>query len=289
MSENKNISLDTSRGTFFYFLLCTAAAIVFLFPVGIANMVFGYILGDSPCTLCWGQRIAMIFIALCAFFIVRYGFKPKYIASLLIFTGVGLWQSFRHIAPHSARDLDQGFGLMVLGAHTYFWAEVVFWAVIILLGVMFFFAPKVLGPASENGNNWRTLNWWGKLCFFLSAIVLASNCLQAAVSTGFPPNYGQGDPIRFSWDQKHIIHTGSGMDGHFKTISFLGKRDVKAPDFAFAPNAEKLGISFNHKASEGPLKTEKALRIVSEEKIGIRQPLNSLTFINGVLKTMFSS
>lgn len=72
MSENKNISLDTSRGTFFYFLLCTAAAIVFLFPVGIANMVFGYILGDSPCTLCWGQRIAMIFIALCAFFIVRY-------------------------------------------------------------------------------------------------------------------------------------------------------------------------------------------------------------------------
>ena len=29
MSENKNISLDTSRGTFFYFLLCTAAAIVF--------------------------------------------------------------------------------------------------------------------------------------------------------------------------------------------------------------------------------------------------------------------
>ena len=244
MSENKNISLDTSRGTFFYFLLCTAAAIVFLFPVGIANMVFGYILGDSPCTLCWGQRIAMIFIALCAFFIVRYGFKPKYIASLFIFTGVGLWQSFRHIAPHSARDLDQGFGLMVLGAHTYFWAEVVFWAVIILLGVMFFFAPKVLGPASENGNNWRTLNWWGKLCFFLSAIVLASNCLQAAVSTGFPPNYGQGDPIRFSWDQKHIIHTGSGMDGHFKTISFLGKRDVKAPDFAFAPNAEKLGISF---------------------------------------------
>lgn len=94
----KNISLDTSRGTFFYFFLCTAAAIVF---------------------------------------------------------------SFRHIAPHLARDLDQGFGLMVLGVHTYFWAEVVFWALIILLGVMFFFAPRVLGPASENGNNWRTLNCWG--------------------------------------------------------------------------------------------------------------------------------
>ena len=50
---------------------------------------------------------------------------------------------------------------MVLGVHTYFWAEVVFWALIILLGVMFFFAPRVLGPASENGNNWRTLNCWG--------------------------------------------------------------------------------------------------------------------------------
>lgn len=119
MSENKNISLDTSRGTFFYFLLCTAAAIVFLFPVGIANMVSGISSAILLYALLGTANCDDFHCAVC-FFIVRYGFKPKYIASLLIFTGVGLWQSFRHIAPHSARDLDQGFGLMVLGAHTYF-------------------------------------------------------------------------------------------------------------------------------------------------------------------------
>lgn len=281
MTNNANAPLNDSRSNLFYFLLCTAAVIVFLIPVGVANMVFGYMLGDSPCTLCWGQRIAMIFIALCAFFIVRYGFKPKYIASLLIFTAVGLWQSFRHIAPHSGRDLDQGFGLMVFGAHTYFWAEVVFWAVVILLGVMFFFAPKVLGPAQENGNSWRNLHGWGKTCFFLAAVVLVSNMIQAAVSTGLPPNYGQGDPIRFTWNLKHTIHTTASMDSNFKTISFLGKRNVKEPDFAFAPNAAKLGITFNHKASEGPLKTDGELKVVSEQKIGIPLPLNSLTYING--------
>ena len=104
MSENKNISLDTSRGRFFYFLLCTAAAIVFLFPVGIANMVFGYILGDSPCTLCWGQRIAMIFIALCAFFIVRYGFKPKYIA-LSLFSPVWVFGNLSVISLRTQPEI----------------------------------------------------------------------------------------------------------------------------------------------------------------------------------------
>ena len=281
MTDNTNAPLNASRGNFFYFLLCTAAVIVFLFPVGIANFVFGYILGDSPCTLCWGQRIAMIFIALSALFIVRYGFKPRYIASLLIFTAAGLWQSFRHIAPHAGRDLDQGFGLMVLGAHTYFWAEVVFWAVIFLLGVMFFFAPRNLGPVHEDGNNWRTLSWWGKLCFLLSAVVLGSNMLQAAVSTGLPPNYGQGDPIRFSWDPKHTIHTSEEMKGNFKTISVYGKRDVKAPDFAFAGNAANLGIKFDHEAKNGPLETDGALKIASEQKINILQPLNTLSQING--------
>lgn len=281
MTDNTNAVNTAPRGGFFYFLLATAALIVFLFPVGIANAVFGYMMGDSPCTLCWGQRIAMIFIALCALFIVRFGFKPRYIASLLIFTAVGLWQSFRHIAPHAGRDLDQGFGLMVLGAHTYFWAEVVFWAVVILLGVMFFFAPRDLGPVHEDGNNWRTLTFWGKICFFLSALVLASNCLQAAVSTGLPPNYGQGDPIRFSWNPKHTIHTSAEMAGNFKTVSVYGKRDVKAPDYAFAPNAANLGIKFDHEAANGPLTTSGDLKIVSEDKINISLPLNTLSLING--------
>lgn len=281
MSDFNNSSAQGPRGGFFYFLMATASLLVFLLPVGIANLFFGYVMHESPCSLCWGQRIAMIFIALCALFIVRYGFKLKYISTLLIFAAGGLWQSFRHLAPHAGRDLDQGFGVMVLGAHTYFWAEVVFWCVIVFLAVMMFFAPKDFGAVKEDGHNWRNLTFWGKLCFFVGTFIIASNSFQAAVSTGLPPNYGQSDPIRFSLNPKHIIHTSADMKENFHTLSFFGKRDVAAPDFAFAPNAQKLGIKFDHDAKNAPLNLTGDLRITSEKKINIALPLNSLTLING--------
>ncbi|MDN2925559.1 disulfide bond formation protein B, partial [Campylobacter jejuni] len=75
---------------------------------------------------------AMIFIGVMALFIVRYDMKGKYLAALLIMTSVGLYQSFAHYGNNAHRDLDQCFGLAVFGIHTYFWSEVVFWAVVIL-------------------------------------------------------------------------------------------------------------------------------------------------------------
>ena len=100
--------------------MCWAGFLIILLPVGIANFVFGYMLGDSPCTLCWAQRESMIFIGVVAFFIVRYGVKGKYIAWLLIMAAFGLYQSFSHYGNHAHRDLDQGFSLQV------FWAAHIF-------------------------------------------------------------------------------------------------------------------------------------------------------------------
>ncbi len=276
-----NIQSNPGRGGFFYFLMCCAAFLIILLPVGIANLYFGYVLQDSPCTLCWGQRIAMIYIGVAAYFIVRYGFRPRYISAILIFAGFGMWQSLRHLSMHSGRDLDQGFGLMVYGLHTYSWAEVVFWAVIIILGVMFFFAPSELGPASEEGKPWRRLNFLEGIMMGISALIIASNLFQAAVSTGLPPNYGQGDPVRFSLNPKEIIHTGDGMKGHYNKIDFLGKRNVQAPDYAFMPNAANLGIEFDHKSANAPVNVDQQLTIVSEEKIDIGAQLNTLNLING--------
>ena len=149
MSENKNISLDTSRGTFLLFPSLHSWT-NFFFPVCLWEMVFGYILGDSPCTLCWGQRIAMIFIALCAFFIVRYGFKPKYIASLLSSPG-WVFGSLSVISLRTQPEIwIKGFGLMVLGAHTLFLGRGC------VLGrhysprsYVLFFAPKVLASGKR--------------------------------------------------------------------------------------------------------------------------------------------
>ncbi|EAJ8474282.1 disulfide bond formation protein B, partial [Campylobacter upsaliensis] len=158
----------------FYTLMCLAGFLIILLPVGIANLIFGYVLKDSPCTLCWGQREAMIFIGVIALFIVRYGLKGKYLAALLIMTAFGLYQSFAHFGNHAHRDLDQGFGLAVFGIHTYFWAEVVFWAVVLILGVIFAFAPKFSTFETEMaGEKFRQWTKFSFVAVLISTFIVA--------------------------------------------------------------------------------------------------------------------
>ncbi|HEG0588830.1 TPA: disulfide bond formation protein B [Campylobacter coli] len=266
----------------FYTLMCLAGFLIILLPVGIANFVFGYMWGDSPCTLCWGQREAMIFIGVIALFIVRYGMKGKYLAALLIMTAVGLYQSFAHFGNHAHRDLDQGFGLAVFGIHTYFWAEVVFWAVVLLLGVMFAFAPKFGSFDKElNGEKFRKFTKFSFAAFLISTLIVASNVFQAFVSTGIPPYVGQGDPVRFSLNPKYIIWSTGGWNGLWQNISFLGKRDVKAPDYAFAPASEKLGIKFDNNTNNSPFaEIDDELKIINEQTINFDKAINTLDYIN---------
>ncbi|HEB9432597.1 TPA: disulfide bond formation protein B [Campylobacter coli] len=266
----------------FYTLMCLAGFLIILLPVGIANFVFGYMWGDSPCTLCWGQREAMIFIGVMALFIVRYGMKGKYLAALLIMTAVGLYQSFAHYGNHAHRDLDQGFGLAVFGIHTYFWAEVVFWAVVLLLGVMFAFAPKFGSFDKElNGEKFRKFTKFSFAAVLISTIIVASNVFQAFVSTGIPPYVGQGDPVRFSLNPKYIIWSTGGWNGLWQNISFLGKRDVKAPDYAFAPASEKLGIKFDNDTNNSPFaEIDDELKIIDEQTINFDKTINTLDYIN---------
>ncbi|EDO8878719.1 disulfide bond formation protein B [Campylobacter coli] len=266
----------------FYTLMCLAGFLIILLPVGIANFVFGYMWGDSPCTLCWGQREAMIFIGVIALFIVRYGMKGKYLAALLIMTAVGLYQSFAHFGNHAHRDLDQGFGLAVFGIHTYFWAEVVFWAVVLLLGVMFAFAPKFGSFDKElNGEKFRKFTKFSFAAFLISTLIVASNVFQAFVSTGIPPYVGQGDPVRFSLNPKYIIWSTGGWNGLWQNISFLGKRDVKAPDYAFAPASEKLGIKFDNNTNNSPFaEIDDELKIIDEQTINFDKAINTLDYIN---------
>lgn len=260
----------------FYTLMCLAGFLIILLPVGIANFVFGYMLGDSPCTLCWGQREAMIFIGVIALFIVRYGMKGKYLAALLIMTAVGLYQSFAHYGNHAHRDLDQGFGLAVFGIHTYFWAEV------LLLGVMFAFAPKFGSFDKElNGEKFRKFTKFSFAAVLISTLIVASNVFQAFVSTGIPPYVGQGDPVRFSLNPKYIIWSTEGWNGLWQNISFLGKRDVKAPDYAFAPASEKLGIKFDNDVNNSPFaEIDDELKIIDEQTINFDKAINTLDYIN---------
>ena len=234
---------DLKKAKTFYDIVCWGGLLIVLLPVGIANIILGYMMGDSPCTLCWGQRQQMAYIGVVALFMVRYGFKPKYLATMLVMAALGLYSSFRHLGNHAARDVGQGFGLDVFGIHTQMWAEIVFWCVVMLFGLACFLAPRVDALLAEmKGKPWRPLTTFYKWSFGIVAFIVASNCFQALWSTGVPPNWGQGDPVRFSFNPKYVIWDDSSWKGMWGGINFLGRRDVKDPDFAYGSGTVSRGV-----------------------------------------------
>ncbi|CZE47691.1 disulfide bond formation protein B [Campylobacter geochelonis] len=264
----------------FYLLLSLAAIGIIALPVGIANIFFGYVFGDSPCTLCWGQRQSMIFIAISVLFILRYGLKFRYIAMLLIITGFGLWESFYHLGSHALEDVGQGFGLAILGLHTQFWAEVVFWAVVMILGIIFFFAPSVNDFVKDmNNEKIRKLTTANIVAFWVFFIVVASNIVQAFVSTGPPPFLGQGDPVRYSWNSKYTVWSTETWGGLWKNQSIMGKRDVNEPDLASKPTKD---IQFSSDYKSSPLVIDKVLNLVgkNELNLSLNAPISDMSFQN---------
>ena len=274
---------DLRQAKTWYNIVCWGGLLIVLLPVGIANLILGYILGDSPCTLCWGQREQMAFIGVVALFMVRYGFKPKYLATMLVMAAVGLYSSFRHLGNHAARDVGQGFGLDIFGIHTQMWAEIVFWCVVMLFGLACFLAPRFDALVAElKGKPWRPLTGFMKVSFAIVSFIIASNAFQAAWTTGIPPNWGQGDPWRFSWNPKYIHWSAESWEGMWGGINFLGKRDVKDPYFAYAPNAARLGIRFEHDAAQGPLTLTGNLQVAGERRIeAVSAKINTITKIRG--------
>lgn len=274
---------DLKKAKTFYDIICWGGLLIVLLPVGIANIVLGYFMGDSPCTLCWGQRQNMAYIGVVALFMVRYGFKPKYLATMLVMAAVGLYMSFRHLGNHAMRDVGQGFGLDVFGIHTQMWAEIVFWCVVMLFGLACFLAPRFDALIAEmRAKPWRPLTTFYKAAFGIVAFIIASNTFQALWSTGLPPNWGQGDPVRFSFNPKYVIWSADGWHGMWGGFNVLGKRDVKDPDFAYAPNAKKLGITFDNNAQNSPVVLNGELKIAQTRPIeGINQPINMISQVRG--------
>ena len=117
----------------FFNLFALAALALIALPVGIACLVLGFGMGDSPCIMCWHERFCMVAISFIALLIVRYGFAVKYLAVILFLACLGLYDGFLHYSLDGTGggylDIKQGFGLEILGAHTQFWVvSLYFWA-----------------------------------------------------------------------------------------------------------------------------------------------------------------
>ena len=92
-------------------ILALAVLLLSAIPVGVAVFVLGFGYGDSPCVMCWEQRIGMALVALIGLFVLRYGPKPKYIGMAVLVAAWGVFMGIRHTAMHAARDVGQGFSV----------------------------------------------------------------------------------------------------------------------------------------------------------------------------------
>lgn len=126
----KNLFAIENTERNFSFIMTTAVLLILAIPVGIANVVLGYIILESPCTQCWFERAGMIAIGIMGIFILRYGPRPKYIAMMVVSTWWGFFSTLRHTAVYLSADLGQGLGDKILGAHTYTWGVFVYWCAV---------------------------------------------------------------------------------------------------------------------------------------------------------------
>ncbi|HSL24191.1 MAG TPA: disulfide bond formation protein B [Vicinamibacterales bacterium] len=232
-----------------------ALAVLFLsaVPVGIAAFVLGFFGGESPCILCWQQRIGMALIALIGLFVLRYGAKPRYLG-LAVLVGVwGIYMAVRHSALHVARDIGQGFSLEMLGAHTYTWSFVIFWCSTAAIGALIMLARDAdLAPGPP-----RPLRRIDSVAFVVFLVVIAANIVQAFASTGPPPFIGQADPVRFSFNPRHWIWS---LDEYAPApISFRGRWGIDKPDVA----------AVDPDPGSGPLQGLPQLRVVERRPLAL--------------------
>jgi disulfide bond formation protein DsbB len=219
------------------------------------GVLLGVLHGDSPCILCWAQRTSMVLIALTALFVIRYGPRPRYLGMAVLLGAWGVFMALRHSALHLARDVGQGFSADIFGVHTYVWSWVIHGTVLVVIAALLL---RLRAIAPEEGS--RPQGRPGRFALGLFLVVVAANALQAFVSTGPPPFFGQGDPVRLSLNPKHWVWSFEELQP--PRLSLRGSWTIPLPD----PSAA------DRDPAHGPLTGLPTLAVAAWEPIGV--PLN---------------
>ncbi len=222
------------RRELLYSILALAVLALAVVPIGIAVFVLGFVYGDSPCVMCWEQRIGMALVALVGLFVLRYGPRPKYIGLGVLIAIWGVFMGIRHTGMHAARDIGQGFSVEILGAHTYTWALFIYWVSVATMGLLLLTTRK-----EDIEDRPRPLGFLGTLAAVVFLVVIAGNIVQAFASTGPPPFMGQSDPVRFSFSPRHWVW--SLEEWSPAPISLRGRWAIDRPSLDRLPSDPAAG------------------------------------------------
>ncbi|MFP4149497.1 MAG: disulfide bond formation protein B [Nitriliruptoraceae bacterium] len=184
-------------------VVATAALLLMALPVGLATIWLGFIKGESPCTLCAYERFGMVVISVLALFMLRYGPRRKYVASLIVASFFFLWTTVRHWSIHMQDDAGQGLAEAVFGVHTYTWGVFVFWVIIAAAGLGLLWIGRDENLMLQFGGRQEVVKPLSRYSFVAGLVVLAltlANSVQFLLLNGPPPFAGTGQPARMTFD-----------------------------------------------------------------------------------------
>ena len=84
------------------YTLATGALLLIAIPVGIACIGLGFIMGENPCIMCWGERFAMVYLGVLLMMMLRYGLKTRYLAAYALWAFIGMYTGKRPPAKKTA-------------------------------------------------------------------------------------------------------------------------------------------------------------------------------------------
>ena len=238
------------------FTLTTGALLILAIPVGIACIVLGFIIGENPCIMCWDERSGMIYLGVLLLFMLRYGLRMKYLAAYAFWCFFGIYMGLRHTGNLIWRDLGQGFGSAILGAHTYSWAVFVYWAAVFSIILIVLFIRKNSAAAEALAGIRSEIKKFGRYTNAVTAVCLAVillNAFQAFLENGVPPYLGKGRPARVTLDLSKAAHDWDGKiwGNLFKPTTLRGIWGVEKPYIAgVSPDA---GQAFSSDPASGPI------------------------------------
>jgi len=259
----------------FNIIMATAVLLILVLPVGIANIYLGFYKGESPCILCSHERHGMILIGILGLFILKYGAKIKYIASIFIVSFWFLLETVRHVGNHAQKDLGTGIGDIILGLHTPTWAFVVFVAVILFMSFMLFFIRSNNGLDTELVSKELIIKKdtpYVKGIFIVYMVLVSTNVYQIFMTDGPPPYGGVGTPARFTpnivkasqyWDNErwwsHFIHG---------EISLFGANQGPSP---YVPVENETKLVFKTDFAQSPMISNNLpLNILDTKELGFK-------------------
>lgn len=253
----------------FNLVMATAIMLILVIPVGIANVWLGYVVRESPCALCWWERMGMILVGLLGFFILRYGPRLKYVMSVFLIAAFGIHMGLRHLGNFVQLDVDMGLGAEIMGIRTYTWAAIVYWAVVIVMSLFLMFikrSEELNADFAGQRSVIKPFSKFGKIVFYISFALVISNGIQAFFTNGIPPYGGKAPNDRMSLNLPMISKTWETYIWD-RLKSFSIKKDYPEKPYIHGIfNTKK----FNENFASGAFEEAKKLQILSVKEIGIK-------------------